>query len=444
MLDEYEKTQKIDISKIICDSCKKTNKATSYKNIFYRCNQCKLNLCVNCQNKHQNENKDHNLINYDDKNYICESHNEKYSSYCDNCLKNTCLYCEKEHEEDLEYRRHKLQNYVKILPNMKKAKTNLEELRNKIDEFEEVLDNLISKLNRVKDIIENYYEINTNIFDSLNNKCINYEILYSFNKINESEIFNDINIVIKSKDNNEIFKKINEIYNKMTNKFNEEITIQYEIKKNSKEITLFWETFVENNIYNCKMIIGGKEYELKDIIELNNLPIKNNILEIKLKGIQNIDNANSMFYKCSSLVALPDLSKWNTNNIINMMRMFAECSSLTSLPDISNWNTSNVKNLSRIFDSCSSLISIPDISKWNIANATFIGGMFMNCSSLKSLPDISIWNTSNVNNIRNLFNKCSSLKSLPDISKWDTSNVTDMQYLFAECNKLESLPDISI
>jgi len=30
-----------------------------------------------------------------------------------------------------------------------------------------------------------------------------------------------------------------------------------------------------------------------------------------------------------------NLSKWNTNNIINMSNLFYECSSLSSLPDIS-------------------------------------------------------------------------------------------------------------
>ena len=33
-LDEYENTQKVDISKIICEECKKNNKANSYNNIF--------------------------------------------------------------------------------------------------------------------------------------------------------------------------------------------------------------------------------------------------------------------------------------------------------------------------------------------------------------------------------------------------------------------------
>ena len=48
-----------------------------------------------------------------------------------------------------------------------------------------------------------------------------------------------------------------------------------------------------------------------------------------------------MFYNCSSLISLPDISKWNTNNIIYMENMFYNCSSLISLPDLSKWNINN-------------------------------------------------------------------------------------------------------
>ena len=49
-----------------------------------------------------------------------------------------------------------------------------------------------------------------------------------------------------------------------------------------------------------------------------------------------------MFGFCSSLLSLPDFSKWNPNNITNMFGMFYFCSSLLSLSDISKWNTNNV------------------------------------------------------------------------------------------------------
>ena len=50
-----------------------------------------------------------------------------------------------------------------------------------------------------------------------------------------------------------------------------------------------------------------------------------------------------LFYKCSSLKSLPDISKWNTNNVNNMSLLFFECSSIKSLPDISKWNKNNEK-----------------------------------------------------------------------------------------------------
>ena len=60
-----------------------------------------------------------------------------------------------------------------------------------------------------------------------------------------------------------------------------------------------------------------------------------------------------MFYECSSLSSLPDISKWNTNNIKNMSLMFNECSSLSSLPDISKWNINKIKIT---FNECENLI----------------------------------------------------------------------------------------
>ena len=49
---------------------------------------------------------------------------------------------------------------------------------------------------------------------------------------------------------------------------------------------------------------------------------------------------NSMFNGCSSLISLPDLSKWDTKNT-KMYSMFNGYSSLISLPDLSKWNTNN-------------------------------------------------------------------------------------------------------
>ena len=74
-----------------------------------------------------------------------------------------------------------------------------------------------------------------------------------------------------------------------------------------------------------------------------------------------------MFKGCSSLLSLPDISKWNTNNITDMNSMFKRCSSLSSLsslPDISKWNTNNVEDISEIFSGCSNIILSKIIKKY--------------------------------------------------------------------------------
>ena len=113
----------------------------------------------------------------------------------------------------------------------------------------------------------------------------------------------------------------------------DEIKIKYKV--NEKEIKLFGKDFVKNNKNNCKIEIEGKEYELKEKISSSIISKKIDIL-IKLKGILNITNMSYMFYGCSSLSSLPDISKWNTSNVTHMSFMFDGCSSLSSLPDISN------------------------------------------------------------------------------------------------------------
>ena len=115
-----------------------------------------------------------------------------------------------------------------------------------------------------------------------------------------------------------------------------EINIRYEVNKkkeleerDDENIIIFGSEFVKNNKKVCKMIIGNKEYEITEKYNIKN--INNDILIIKLKGINNITNMSYMFYGCSSLTSLSDISKWNTNNVTDMSYIFYGCSSLSSL-----------------------------------------------------------------------------------------------------------------
>ena len=103
LINDFNNLQEIDYSTIICKECNKNN---AYNNEFYICNICKIDICSICKSKHD---KNHKLINYNDKYYVCSIHNKKYNSYCNKCKKNICIICEKNHFK------HELLNYEKII-----------------------------------------------------------------------------------------------------------------------------------------------------------------------------------------------------------------------------------------------------------------------------------------------------------------------------------------
>jgi len=93
-INEFKKTQIVDEKNIKCSYCKK-DKVTNQK--FYLCNSCNKIFCLLCQNKYRSEHEQHNIINYDDKNYICNIHNSNYNFYCEDCKKDICNQCVKDH-----------------------------------------------------------------------------------------------------------------------------------------------------------------------------------------------------------------------------------------------------------------------------------------------------------------------------------------------------------
>ena len=76
---EFLESQNIDISKILCDICKTTNKSGCFGNKFYYCLKFKANLCVLCNSVHDAE---HKIVEYEQKNYFCLKHFSNYIKYC--------------------------------------------------------------------------------------------------------------------------------------------------------------------------------------------------------------------------------------------------------------------------------------------------------------------------------------------------------------------------
>ena len=522
--DEFCNNQK-DIKDELCQECE-----SPLKNEYYKCLKHNIIICNKCQEKHKNDGI--NEFGKELMSFMCQNHNEKFFFYCENCQKDLCEECKIAHI--------KKKHIIKDLKEYEFDFTNLNEIKEKIDDFKEKgennLDLLKNNFNKVVSNLENYYKIIEDIkksnesFAKYNYKEVkNHEEFSKFNKI----IMKDIDKIINYWEKNSKIDELNIMYNKMekknpnnmnphntniqsnydnnylnvlsTNsqtqsnrrrliilddKKNDEIPdfqiienkIKIELKlidkiKNKKEVRIFGEQFVKNNInanIEIKNELESYDGEIKDIINFENYNTKSKF-NITISNIDNINNLSNMFNKCTEIESLKislnidteriiDLSNMFLkctslqeliidsieekyfSNVINLSCLFANCKKLRILPDISNLKTSKVTNMSYLFADCEDINEIPNIkfnqhnSFWDTSKVVQMNGMFAKCKSLLSLPDISEWNTSNVENMSFMFCGCGKIENVSMLSNWDVSNVKDMNNMFAECSYLKEFP----
>ena len=340
-----------------------------------------------------------NLIEFDDSKFnkcnICKKASNNY--FCKKCYKNICDICQKNCVE----KKHELINLFEELNKIIEYKTKIRLM------FAEwfILPKKEKENNEIIKETKNYsfvneYEMNNEIeekpmdytYDIILIEAIiekNYINYFHYKNIEEC-----YNYVAKKNSINFINDKLNIQSDSENNIINIEedseddidyIIIKYKLRNGKENIKVFGHEFSKKYKNICKIIYENKIYELTEFFKFKNTK-ENNIIEIKLKGINNINDTSNMFDCCSSLISLPDISKWNTNNVSDMSYMFDCCSSLISLPDISKWNTNNVTNMRYMFSHCSSLISLPNISKWNMKKVKDIYYIFEECPKLISFP----------------------------------------------------------
>ena len=209
-LINFNDTQKIDLSKIICDICKDKNKGNSYKNEFYLCLNCNQNLCPICKYNHEKDNDEHNIIKYDQKFYTCSKHNDMYANYCQDCNKDICFSCIEEHQE------HKIISFNNLIPKVKVIKEKLSEIKKTIELFNNNINTIIKKFSDLMKAMQVYYDINIDIFNNYMNKNRNYESLQNINEINfDNTIFKLINDINQNNNFNSKIFNIIELYNKI-------------------------------------------------------------------------------------------------------------------------------------------------------------------------------------------------------------------------------------
>ena len=206
LLKEFEETQLIDESKIKCDACKKEKKSDNTN--FFSCCTCKLNLCPKCKNKHD---KEHLIVNYNDKDFYCNTHKEKFIGYCLDCKKDLCSLCKIEHSS------HKNTLYDNAIPDIDTFKKELVRLKESIRNLRVGIKKIIEKLNYVIENLNHYYEIYNNIINSFDKDKLNYLYIQNIKDLKDYNIHFIQNITEITKDQNlkTKFKDLYQIYEKM-------------------------------------------------------------------------------------------------------------------------------------------------------------------------------------------------------------------------------------
>ena len=151
------------------------------------------------------------------------------------------------------------------------------------------------------------------------------------------------------------------------------------------------------------------------------------LIDIPQWGNTQWTNMGSAFMGCTNTsftvtaTDTPDLS-----SCVSLATMFYNCSNLQSINNISNWDVSNITSISSMFQNT---LFNQDISSWNVSNVTNMSATFQNTPFNQ---DIDSWNVGEVLNMANMFRSNSSFNQ--DLNSWDVSKVTDMNNMFYQAS----------
>ena len=221
-INEFETSQLIDESKIICDICKEKNKAETMNNQFYICKTCNLISCPLCKYSHF---KTHNIIDYDTKFFICDIHNEIYGSYCKTCNKNLCILCEEDHDD------HDFISYGKLFIKKNDLENKLKEFKLSIEKFKKDIEGIKAILQNVIDYFEKFYKLNDELVHNNYIKNRNYQALNNIKEFYNEDISKKLVNFTYTKN---YFQKITQIFKLYNYLFKKEINIDAQSEEQEK------------------------------------------------------------------------------------------------------------------------------------------------------------------------------------------------------------------
>ena len=137
-----------------------------------------------------------------------------------------------------------------------------------------------------------------------------------------------------------------------------------------------------------------------DISELDNLSsifcgLKLEVVDISGWDTSNVTAMAYMFSRCKNLKNIIGIENLDVLKLKRANFMFDSCENLVEL-DLTNWNPISLQNAWSMFYRCSNLKIIKNIENWQLPNINDVSYMFYNCAKLD--VDLSNWDLSNLQN----------------------------------------------
>ena len=141
------------------------------------------------------------------------------------------------------------------------------------------------------------------------------------------------------------------------------------------------------------------------------------------------ENSSALFSQMNNLITF-NSKNFKVDNVTNMQSMFYGCSNLSNLKNLSTWNTSSVTRMNQMFNRCNNLKDISALANWNVRNVESMLNMFFYCSNLKNLNGLMNWNVENVTNYKTMFSACLSLEDASGINNWNINSNANFTNMF--------------
>ena len=374
-----------------CGICQKYNQKNFEEETFKYCYHCKKIVCPKCLINHKTFREHKKIFFSNEINIRCETHlGEKYNMFCYDCEKNICKTCaENEHNN----------HFCIFLKELYPPIDVVEKINLTIDDLKHELNNLIKKVESLKNIIllnelilYTYEKYESNYHHIINVSNL-YKSITSNNK-NENIISNILDSNDKKTPNNP-----RQFLNLSIYKFNLKINRNLRcIRNSSKRASMkninkmksLKAKYEDNNslksIINDKnMIQFNKKYNINitpdsNQILLNNLKIDDN--DFKLLCTFNFNKLTKIYLSENNITNLTPLTLIKSQKI---EELYMDNNNITNLDAFKNLNINSLKDLILYCNEISSIDVLSGLSFSNLIQLNLYKNKVSNIDSLSKI-----------------------------------------------------------